>query len=111
MIGARRTWLDSVCDMCLKVVLDPITETGGMHPNQSKLEKSGLIALRKRLCHVNSTSAQSTCSVKWAYWRLAQVDSWRKGRVDFLEQVIQGNLKKISSSMAIFRRWAREKGT
>ncbi len=38
------------------------------------------------------------------------VDSWRKGQVDYLEQVIQGNLHKISSSMEIFRRWAREKG-
>ena len=38
------------------------------------------------------------------------VDSWRKGRVDCLERVIQGNLHKISSSMEIFRRWAREKG-
>ena len=40
----------------------------------------------------------------------AQVDDWRKGRVDFLERVIQGNLKKISYSMAIFRCWATEKG-
>jgi hypothetical protein len=38
------------------------------------------------------------------------VDSWRKGRLDYLERVIQGNLHKISSSMEIFRRWAREKG-
>jgi len=38
------------------------------------------------------------------------VDSWRKGRIDFLERVIQGNLSKISSSMATFRRWAQEKG-
>jgi hypothetical protein len=38
------------------------------------------------------------------------VDSWRKGRMDCLERVIQGNLHKISSSMEIFRRWAREKG-
>jgi len=38
------------------------------------------------------------------------VDSWRKRRVDYLERVIQGNLHKISSSMKIFRRWAREKG-
>jgi hypothetical protein len=38
------------------------------------------------------------------------VDSWRRGRVDYLEQVIQGNLHKISSAMEIFRRWAREKG-
>jgi hypothetical protein len=40
----------------------------------------------------------------------SQVESWRKGRVDFLERVIEGNLKKISLSMAIFRRWATEKG-
>ena len=38
------------------------------------------------------------------------VASWRKGRVDYLEQVIQGNLHKTYSSMEIFRRWAREKG-
>src|SRR4051794_3233696 len=38
------------------------------------------------------------------------VDSWRKGQVDFLERSIQGNLHKISSSMEMFRRWAREKG-
>jgi hypothetical protein len=38
------------------------------------------------------------------------VDDWRKGRIDFLERMIQGNLRKISSTMAIFRRWAKEKG-
>lgn len=38
-----------------------------------------------------------------------QVDDWRKGRIDFLERVIQGNMRKISLSMAIFRRWARDK--
>jgi hypothetical protein len=38
------------------------------------------------------------------------VDSWRKGRIDFLERAVQGNLSKISSSMEIFRRWAQEKG-
>ena len=39
----------------------------------------------------------------------SQVNDWRKGQIDFLERVIQGNLSKISSSMAIFRRWANEK--
>ena len=38
------------------------------------------------------------------------IESWRKGRIDFLERVIQGNLSKISSSMAVFRHWAKEKG-
>jgi len=27
------------------------------------------------------------------------VESWRKGRIDFLERVIQANLKKISQSI------------
>jgi hypothetical protein len=38
------------------------------------------------------------------------VDSWRKGQIDFLERVIQGNLRKISSSMAVFCKWAQAKG-
>ena len=37
-------------------------------------------------------------------------ESWRKGRIDFLERAIQANLKKISLSMAMFRQWALEKG-
>src|SRR5579862_6597984 len=38
------------------------------------------------------------------------VQSWRKGRIDFLERVMQGNLKKISEAMSVFRKWAVEKG-
>lgn len=38
------------------------------------------------------------------------VDSWRKARIDFLESEIQGSPNKISSSIAIFQRWAQEKG-
>lgn len=41
---------------------------------------------------------------------VSHVDSWRKGRIDFLERAIQGSLGKISSSMAMFRHWAQEKG-
>jgi hypothetical protein len=38
------------------------------------------------------------------------VESWRKGRIDFLERMVQGNLKTISQSMEIFRAWALERG-
>lgn len=38
------------------------------------------------------------------------VESWRRGRIDFLERVIQVNLKKISLAMKMFRKWAFEKG-
>ena len=40
----------------------------------------------------------------------SNVSAWRKGQVNFLEQLIQGNLHKISSPMSMFREWAREKG-
>ncbi|MDP2999703.1 MAG: DUF2293 domain-containing protein [Bryobacterales bacterium] len=40
----------------------------------------------------------------------ASVDAWRRGRVDFLERVMRGNLRKITAAMTTFRRWAREKG-
>lgn len=40
----------------------------------------------------------------------AQIHSWRKGRIDFLERVIQGNLKKISLALAMFRQWALATG-
>ncbi len=40
----------------------------------------------------------------------SNLDGWRKGRVDVLERVIQGNLKTISRSMAIFRQWSRDHG-
>ena len=38
------------------------------------------------------------------------VESWRKGRIDFLERVIQVNLKKNSQSMAMFCHWALANG-
>ena len=38
------------------------------------------------------------------------VESWRKGRIDFLERMIQGNLQRISLSMSLFREWAEQKG-
>ena len=38
------------------------------------------------------------------------VESWRKGRIDVLEQFIQGNPNKISALLALFRDWAHQKG-
>lgn len=40
----------------------------------------------------------------------AHVRDWRNGRIPYLERVIQGNLRKISRSMHVFREWARERG-
>jgi hypothetical protein len=80
-----------------------------MHPNQSKLESRVHRAAEAALSRQKYVSAIDVlCGM--GLLTSAHVDDWRKGRVDFLERVIQGNLKKISSSMAIFRRWATEKG-
>jgi hypothetical protein len=40
----------------------------------------------------------------------SNVEAWRKGRLDFLERMIQGRPEKISRSIATFHRWAEAKG-
>jgi hypothetical protein len=80
-----------------------------MHPNQQQLENRVHRAAEAALFRQQYVSAIDVfCGM--GSLATTQVDSWRKGRIDYLERVIQGNLKKISSSMAIFRRWALEKG-
>jgi hypothetical protein len=37
------------------------------------------------------------------------VDRWRQGRVEYLEREVQANLHKISTVMALFRRWAEQR--
>jgi hypothetical protein len=38
------------------------------------------------------------------------VKRWRRGQVEYLEQVVQANLSRVSESMKLFRSWARAKG-
>ncbi|MES2199855.1 MAG: hypothetical protein V4489_06780 [Chlamydiota bacterium] len=38
------------------------------------------------------------------------LDNWKKGKVSYLEEVLQGNLHKLSFCMKCFREWALEKG-
>jgi len=80
-----------------------------LSPNQPELERrvhraaEAALAGQQYVCAIDVLCGMGLLAT-------TQVDSWRKGRIDFLERVIQGNLHKISSSMAIFRRWAKEKG-
>ncbi len=77
--------------------------------NQRKLESRVIRAAETALSKQQYVSAIDVlCGMGLLH--ASNVDPWRKGRVDFLERVIQGNPSKISSSMAIFRRWALEKG-
>jgi hypothetical protein len=39
----------------------------------------------------------------------SHVESWRRGRLRYLEAAIQGNLSKISKTMSFFRKWARNR--
>jgi hypothetical protein len=38
------------------------------------------------------------------------VKRWRSGQIQYLEQVVQANLSRISEAMKLFRSWARAKG-
>ena len=66
-----------------------------MHPNnESKLETRVHRAAEAALLRRQYVSAIDVfCGM--GLLAPSQVDSWRKGRVDFLEQVIQGNLKSL----------------
>lgn len=67
-----------------------------MHPdNEQKLEARVIQAAEGA---VSRQQYVSPIDVLCGMGLLAprQVESWRKGRIDYLERVIQGNLKKIS---------------
>lgn len=81
-----------------------------MHPdNQAQLESRVIraaeeaLAKRKFVTAIDVFTGMGLLSPQ-------QAEAWRKGRIDYLERVIQGNLKKISFSMYTFRRWAAAKG-
>jgi hypothetical protein len=81
-----------------------------MHPDQkAQLKRRVLGAAQTALDRQQYVSAIDVLCGMGLLAR-TQVESWRKGRIDFLERVIQGNLKKISLSMSMFRQWADSKG-
>jgi hypothetical protein len=81
-----------------------------VHPdNQQALERRVVQAAEAALSdHQYVSAIDILCGM--GLLAPTHLEDWRRGRVDFLERVIQGNLKKISASMAAFRRWARETG-
>ena len=81
-----------------------------MHPaNKESLERRVIAAAENALLRQKYVSA---IDVFTGMGVLApdQVAGWRKGRPDFLERVIQLNLKKIVLVMKTFRKWAADKG-
>ena len=92
---------DTLPDSLKEVVLRP--------DRQDRLRERVVRAAEAALAHHQYVSA---IDVLTGAGLLAptHVESWRKGRVDFLERMIQANLKKISQTMAMFRQWALAKG-
>ncbi|MCP5119865.1 MAG: hypothetical protein GY953_54395, partial [bacterium] len=81
-----------------------------MHPaNKKALERRVIAAAEAALADHHYVSAIDVLTGMGAL-SPTQLADWRKGRIDFLERVMQGNLKRISLSMKTFRIWARGKG-
>ena len=81
-----------------------------MHPDrQEPLKKRVVAAAEVALAHRHYVSAIDVLTGAGMLTR-ENGESWRKGRIDFLERVMQGNLKQISKSMSFFRQWAQQKG-
>jgi hypothetical protein len=77
--------------------------------NEKKLRVRVVQAAESALAHHQFVSAIDVL-IGSGLLTSAHYDAWRKGRVDFLERMIQGNLNKITLAMKMFRRWAQEKG-
>ena len=81
-----------------------------MHPDhQEELNKRVVRAAEAALSQQKYVSAIDVLS-GMRLLTPTHVEFWRKGRVDSLDQVIQGSPRKISLSLEIFRRWAIEHG-
>jgi len=81
-----------------------------VHPgNKEALEQRVTRAAEAALAHHNYVSAIDVFT-GMGLLAATHLEAWRKGRIDFLERVLQGNLKKLSFCMAAFRRWAEAKG-
>ena len=81
-----------------------------MHPDRhEELKKRVVSAAEAALAHHQYVSAIDVLTGT-GLLAATHVESWRKGRIEFLERAIQANLEKISQSMAMFRQWALKKG-
>jgi hypothetical protein len=84
-------------------------EAPNMHPrNGEAIEQRVARAAEAALAHHKYVSAIDVLTGT-GLLAVIHVEEWRKGRIDFLEGAIQGNLEKISAAMAAFRRWAEAK--
>jgi hypothetical protein len=81
-----------------------------MHPkNRATLAHRVNVAASAALTARNYVSAIDVLvGIGWLEPRL--LEDWRRGRVDYLERVVQANLSRISEAMKLFRSWAAARG-
>ena len=77
--------------------------------NQSQIEKRVTQAAESALHHQHYVSCLDIL-LGLGWLQLSHVQDWKKGKIPYLEQVIQVNLNKISYAMKCFRSWAHVKG-
>jgi hypothetical protein len=80
-----------------------------MNDNQKRLRQRALQAAEEALYKQQYVSPIDVF-VGMKLLQPIHVDDWRKGRIPYLERVIQGSLGKITFCMKCFRAWAKEKG-
>jgi hypothetical protein len=77
--------------------------------NRVQIEQRVLQAAEQILAHQQYVSAIDIL-IHMKLFQPVHVQDWKKGRIPFLERVIQGNLSKITHTMKCFRSWANKKG-
>lgn len=80
-----------------------------MHDNQKRLQQRVIQAAEDALYKQQYVSAIDIF-IGMNLLQPIQVEDWRKGRIPYLERVIQGSLNKITFYMQCFRTWAKERG-
>lgn len=79
-----------------------------MNENQKRLQKQVVAAAEFSLLGKGYASAIEVFA-RTGRLEAKHLESWRKGRLRYLEAAIHGNLSTISRIMAFFRRWARDR--
>lgn len=76
-----------------------------MNENQKRLQQRTLKAAGEALYKKDYVSAIDVLiGMQWL--TPSDVEDWRKGKIPYLEKVIQANLNKITQCMKYFRAWA-----
>lgn len=77
--------------------------------NQAQIEQR-VIQAAQSILEAQDYVSPIDLLVRLGWLQPIHVQDWKKGRIPYLEQVIQVNLKKISLAMACFRSWAHRTG-